>query len=196
MLAFEESEFYKAIMFLKKGGIAFINTPLTKLPDPIENVVKTRRLKLYLIDADKIAHDENIFQSANMALLGCFASCGIGPFKPHALEKIIRTRVPEKFREQNIAVFRKGWDYRGHIQFQVWSQMFVRPAGGISNENKKRCHDRKSGHRKGVCGIWRRNRYSISGYSELGDITRRCLFQKNGRNSHPYRMVAQRTVCF
>lgn len=110
LLAFEESEFYKTLFFLKKGGLAIINTRAADLAPSITELLKKRDISCHLVDADGIARDEGMFQSANMALLGAFASFAIEPFSRRVLEDTIRSRVPEKFRAKNLAVFEKGFE--------------------------------------------------------------------------------------
>jgi indolepyruvate ferredoxin oxidoreductase beta subunit len=108
LLAFEESEFYKALLFLKKGGLAIVNTRTAELPSSITALLKKREITCRLIDADGIAREMGMFQSANMALLGFFAAFGIAPFTKEVLEETIRSRVPEKFLAKNLEVFGKG----------------------------------------------------------------------------------------
>lgn len=113
LLAFEESEFYKTLFFLKRGGLALVNTPAAALGASVEALLKERQMAYRLIDADGIARNEGMFQSANMALLGAFASFGIVPFTRDILEATIRSRVPEKFLAKNLAVFGKGYEAAG-----------------------------------------------------------------------------------
>jgi len=113
LLAFEESEFYRTLFFLKKGGLALINTRANGLPSSVDALLKKRGILCRLVDADGIARDEGMFQSANMALLGSFASFGIAPFTREVLENTIRSRVPEKFLARNLAVFAKGFEAAG-----------------------------------------------------------------------------------
>ena len=110
LLAFEESEFYKTLTFLKRGGLALINTRAAMLGPSIQTLLKERQISHRLIDADGIARDEGMFQSANMALLGAFASFGIVPFTRDILEATIRSRVPEKFLAKNLVVFGRGYE--------------------------------------------------------------------------------------
>lgn len=110
LLAFEESEFYKTLTFLKRGGLALINTRAATFGPSIEALLKERQISHRLIDADGIARDEGMFQSANMALLGAFASFDIGPFTRDTLEATIRSRVPEKFLAKNLTVFGRGYE--------------------------------------------------------------------------------------
>jgi indolepyruvate ferredoxin oxidoreductase, beta subunit len=110
LLAFEESEFYKTLFFLKRGGLALVNTSAAALGASVEAVLKERHISFRLIDADGIARDEGMFQSANMALLGAFSSFEIEPFTRDILEATIRSRVPEKFVAKNLAVFGRGYE--------------------------------------------------------------------------------------
>lgn len=110
LLAFEESEFYKTLFFLKRGGLALVNTRSAMLVTSIDVVLKARKIPYRLIDADGIARNEGMFQSANMALLGAFSSFGIEPFTRDVLEATIRSRVPEKFLAKNLSVFGKGFE--------------------------------------------------------------------------------------
>ena len=113
LLAFEESEFYKTLVFLKEGGLALINTSAGVLPPSVDALLQKRGITCRLVDADGIARDEGMFQSANMALLGYFASFGVAPFTRQVLENTIRSRVPEKFLVKNLAVFGKGFEAAG-----------------------------------------------------------------------------------
>ena len=110
LLAFEESEFYKTLFFLKKGGLALVNAERALFAPSIEALLKARDISCHSIDADGIARDEGMFQSANMALLGAFAFFGVEPFTRDILEATIRARVPEKFRAKNLSVFARGFE--------------------------------------------------------------------------------------
>jgi indolepyruvate ferredoxin oxidoreductase, beta subunit len=108
LLAFEESEFYKTLFFLKKGGMAVINTGRTVLPETISNLLKQRNIQCFLINADGIAAEKKLVQSANMALLGLFSSLSVGPYTIENIENMISRRVPAKFLEKNREVFHEG----------------------------------------------------------------------------------------
>jgi indolepyruvate ferredoxin oxidoreductase, beta subunit len=108
LLAFEESEFYKTVFFLKKGGTAVINTGSTALPESISNLLKQRDIRCFLINADGIAAENKLVQSANMALLGFFSSLSVGPFTTGNIEDMIARKVPAKFLGKNREVFHEG----------------------------------------------------------------------------------------
>lgn len=119
LMAFEESEFYKTLSFLKEGGTAFINTGKGLLPGPVLALMEKRGIKHHLVDADGIARDAGMIQSANMAMLGYLAFHGMPPFTRRLLEDTIRARVPEKFLSKNLAVFQNGFDAARFAQDDV-----------------------------------------------------------------------------
>lgn len=108
LLAFEESEFYKTLFFLKKGGTVVINTSRTTLPESVSTLLRQRDIRHFLIDADGIAKEKKMIQSANMALLGFFSSLEIDPYTKENIEGMITRKVPAKFLEKNREVFQEG----------------------------------------------------------------------------------------
>jgi indolepyruvate ferredoxin oxidoreductase, beta subunit len=108
LLAFEESEFYKTLFFLKKGGTVVVNTGRATLPESVSNLLRQRNIRCFLINADGIATEKKLVQSANMALLGFFASLSIGPYTSENIENMITRKVPAKFLDKNQEVFHEG----------------------------------------------------------------------------------------
>jgi Pyruvate:ferredoxin oxidoreductase and related 2-oxoacid:ferredoxin oxidoreductases, gamma subunit len=95
-------------MFLKRGGMAIVNTHKKALPDAVVSLLKERETRYGLLDADGIAKKKGMIQSANMAVLGFFSHFSAGPYTYENIEKMIRTRVPKRFLEKNLEVFREG----------------------------------------------------------------------------------------
>jgi indolepyruvate ferredoxin oxidoreductase beta subunit len=108
LISFEESEFYRNLMFLKKGGMAIVNTHKEALPDAVISLLRERETRYGLLDADGIAKKKGMIQSANMAVLGFFSHFSAGPYTYGNIENMIRTRVPKRFLEKNLEVFREG----------------------------------------------------------------------------------------
>ena len=108
LLAFEESEFYRNLHFLKVGGLAVINTDKKTLPAAIMELLRNRETAVYLIDADSLAKKLDMIQASNMAVLGFFSRLGIGPYTTENIQKTIEKRVPGKVRDRNLGVFREG----------------------------------------------------------------------------------------
>lgn len=110
LISFEESEFYRNLMFLKRGGMAIMNTHKKILPDAVISLLKERETRCRLLDADGIAKKKGMIQSANMAVLGFFSHFSVVPYTYENIERTIRTRVPKRFLEKNLEVFREGYE--------------------------------------------------------------------------------------
>lgn len=108
LLAFEESEFYRNFPYLKRGGMAIINTEKTKLADSVTRLIEKRDISYHMIDTDRIAGEKGMVQASNMALLGFFSQVGPDLFNAVRLEETIRARVPLKVLEKNVEIFRTG----------------------------------------------------------------------------------------
>jgi indolepyruvate ferredoxin oxidoreductase, beta subunit len=119
LLAFEESEFYKTIFFLKKGGTAVVNTGRAALPESVGNLLRQRNIRCLLINADGIAAEKRLVQSANMALLGFFSTLSISPYTTGNIEGMITRKVPAKFLEKNREVFHEGMKTVQRSGFEV-----------------------------------------------------------------------------
>jgi indolepyruvate ferredoxin oxidoreductase beta subunit len=110
LLAFEESEFYRNLPFLKARGTTLVNSAKKSFSTGIESLLKKRRIEHYLLDADAVAMKKGMIQSSNMAMLGLFSTLQISPFTIENIEKTIRQKVKAKLVEKNIEVFQAGYE--------------------------------------------------------------------------------------
>ena len=108
LLAFEESEFYRNLVFLKKGGFAVINSAKDVLPQDVQKLIKKRKVKAFLVNADGIAMDCKAIQASNMVLLGFLSQLSLAPFTYHNLKEAILEKTKGKSAEKNLEVFDKG----------------------------------------------------------------------------------------
>ena len=111
LLAFEESEFFRNLVFLKKGGLTVINTRKDLLPIGVQHLITERNVGYYLINADGIAMEKHTVQASNMALLGFFSHLSIGPYIFENIRGTIKERTKGRFLEKNLEVFDKGYEY-------------------------------------------------------------------------------------
>ncbi|OPX95106.1 MAG: indolepyruvate oxidoreductase subunit beta [Syntrophorhabdus sp. PtaB.Bin006] len=111
LLSFEESEFYRNLAFLKRGGTALVNTGRKALDGPVADLLKDRGVPYYLVDADGIAVEKGMMQASNMALIGFFSRLGVTPYTAENMESMIKRRVKAKLVEKNLEVFRAGYGY-------------------------------------------------------------------------------------
>lgn len=109
LLAFEESEFYRNIAFLRRGGLAIVNSKNADIPVSVEEVLKKRGIKYFLIDGDRIAKEAGMIQASNMAILGFFSIFSIGPFNYDSLRETIKKKVKETLVIKNLEVFQQGF---------------------------------------------------------------------------------------
>jgi indolepyruvate ferredoxin oxidoreductase, beta subunit len=109
LLAFEESEFYRNLSFLKKGGLTIVNTRKNTLPAEIDNMLSKRNIKCLLVNADGIAAEQNMLQASNMALLGFFSYLAVEPYDAQSIRETIRKRTKGKFLEKNLEIFDLGY---------------------------------------------------------------------------------------
>lgn len=109
LLAFEESEFYRNLVFLKKGGMAIVNTPKHVLPEKIASLMVGRGSRSFLVAADDIAREENMIQASNMALLGFFSFFEVGPYTYKGVLDTLKERTKGKFLDKNVGIFHAGY---------------------------------------------------------------------------------------
>ena len=110
LLAFEESEFYRNLMFLKSGGITLVNSPKKSLSPNIESLLKRRNIRHYLLDADSIAMKKGMVQASNMAMMGFFSTMEIAPYSFENIAETIREKVKAKLVDKNLEVFKAGYE--------------------------------------------------------------------------------------
>lgn len=110
LLAFEESEFYRTVSFLKTGGMTIVNTGQSRLSDPIARLLEARGVQSHLVDADSIAERHHMVQAANMAVLGYFSAVSKEVFTFQNIEGTIKEKVSAKFLTENLAVFQEGFE--------------------------------------------------------------------------------------
>ena len=109
LLAFEESEFYRNLAFLRRGGMAVVNIKLAGLEQGVANLLEERNIACNLVDADGIASGCGMMQASNIAILGFFSALSVRPFSFKNMEGIIGRRVPGKVLQKNLEVFQMGY---------------------------------------------------------------------------------------
>jgi len=109
LLALEESEFYRNLTFIRRGGLAIINSKSTSIFESVDKVLKKRDVTHFLLDGDKIAKEKGIIQASNMAIMGFFSAFAIGPYNRDALMDTIKKKVKKSLVLKNIEVFEEGF---------------------------------------------------------------------------------------
>lgn len=123
LLAFEPGEAVRNLRYLKKGGVAVVNTAVTK---PVTESLKDtgydgREMTGYLqqkcrcifIDAEAVCRPFGSLKFFNIIMLGVAAGSGHLGLSRETLLKQIEQYVPAKFLDANIRAFNAGIELAG-----------------------------------------------------------------------------------
>lgn len=111
LLALEESEAYRNLDFLKRGGICFVNSPKDGFPDgTVLPYFRKLGIRAFYTNATALALEGKFSFAANLVLLGFAVASNELPFEPLDIEKVIRKGSPTSLLKANLKAFRKGID--------------------------------------------------------------------------------------
>lgn len=115
-MAFEMMEAVRYLPFLHKGSKVIVNTQKILPPSVAtgkavypENVLHhltLREIVVVPVDAFDLAREVGEIKTANVVMVGALSA--FLPIDPAVYEEVIRTRVPERFREVNLKAFAAG----------------------------------------------------------------------------------------
>ncbi len=117
ILAFESLEAYRALPFLKKGGIMIANTQETDPMPVITGAMEypkdihgklAERINLKSVDALELAKEAGNIKSVNVVLIGVMAKNTEIPYEKWV--ETIKATVPEKFLDVNLKAFDLGYN--------------------------------------------------------------------------------------
>ena len=119
ILAFEQLEAYRALPYLKKGGVVVTGTQCID-PMPVitgaakypENLCEKISAQADLIAADAIAmaKEAGTIKAANVVLIGILAHRTNIPYETWV--EVLKTPVPPKFLDVNLKAFDMGWNHQ------------------------------------------------------------------------------------
>lgn len=117
-VAFEMLESIRYLPFLRRGSTVIVNTQrilpapvstgLERYPEGIPDLLRERGLSVFPVDAFEAARSVGEMKTVNMVLVGALSL--FLPINEEAFLDVIRERVPERFRDVNVAAFRRGMD--------------------------------------------------------------------------------------
>jgi indolepyruvate ferredoxin oxidoreductase, beta subunit len=115
-MAFEMMEAVRYLPYLHKGSTVIVNTQRilppsvatgqARYPEDVLDHLRERQIKVVPVDAFDIARAVGEMKTANVVMVGALST--FLPVDPAVLEEVIRTRVPERFREVNLQAFQAG----------------------------------------------------------------------------------------
>lgn len=122
IMGFEIAEARRILKYLKKGGLAIVNTAeiypvevimgLEKYPikedllKPIESVAD----RLIAFDATSIAREAGSTLSMNTVMAGILAATGTLPFSEDLLMDALKNSVPAKYYDLNLKAYKMGYN--------------------------------------------------------------------------------------
>jgi indolepyruvate ferredoxin oxidoreductase beta subunit len=132
MLAFERTEGYKNLLFLKRGGLMIINSPFGLVEsEKLRRDLERRHIRYYLVDADRMAGEMGFPLGANMILLGFFSALSETLFEKEDLRICIVKKTSSKRKADiNLRAFDRG--YQEAIQL-----LASRPSEGTRSSERK-----------------------------------------------------------
>ncbi len=109
LLAFDPDEAYRALSFVRRGGVVIVNSGLSDYPDPkVRDHLAALNVTMRVLNADAIAQSLGRASAANVVLIG-FASTGDSfPLATAALRETITRVVRPQFVELNLKAFDEG----------------------------------------------------------------------------------------
>ncbi|MDK9708554.1 MAG: indolepyruvate oxidoreductase subunit beta [Desulforhopalus sp.] len=115
-MAFEMMEAVRYLPYLHKGSTVIVNTQKilppsvatgqARYPEDVLDHLRQRQIKVVPVDAFDIAREVGEMKTANVVMVGALSA--FLPVDPAVLEEVIRTRVPERFRDVNLQAFQAG----------------------------------------------------------------------------------------
>ena len=110
MLAFEKTEGYKNLSFLKEGGLFILNSPSSSIePVELRKTLEKKNIRTFILDADRMAMDMGYPLGVNMILLGTFSAFSEDLFQKEALRQCILRKSKKKGLELNLKAFDIGY---------------------------------------------------------------------------------------
>jgi len=106
LLSMDESEAYRYLPYLKKGGKLFANAPSDKFPDErVDAWLQENNIESRVMEASKKAMELGSPRSTNLALIAFYAAFDCGPLNADELRATVDNMSPGPFNETNLKIF-------------------------------------------------------------------------------------------
>jgi indolepyruvate ferredoxin oxidoreductase beta subunit len=106
LLSMDESEAYRYLPMLKKGGNMFVNADPAKFPDKrVKNYLGEMQIGSYSMKASEAAMNLGSPRSTNLAVAAFFSGFRLGPLSADDLRATIESISPEPFKHTNLKIF-------------------------------------------------------------------------------------------
>ena len=106
LLSMDESEAYRYLPYLKKGGKLFANARPDTFPDErVAAYLKKQNIEPRAMEASKKAMELGSPKSTNLAMVAFYAAFGVGPLTAGDLRATVDSMSPGPFKEKNLKIF-------------------------------------------------------------------------------------------
>ena len=109
LLSMDESEAYRYLPYLKKGGKLFVNAPTDAFPNDKDGKVsaylKKQDIEPFAMEAAKTAMELGGPRSTNLAMVAFYAAFGFGPLSADDLRTTVDSMSPGPFKKTNLKIF-------------------------------------------------------------------------------------------
>jgi indolepyruvate ferredoxin oxidoreductase beta subunit len=106
LLSMDESEAYRYLPYLKKGGKLFANAPSKRFPDKrVAAYIEKNNIESRAMEAAKKAMELGSPRSTNLAMVAFYAAFGYGPLTSDDLRATVDDMSPGSFKKTNLNIF-------------------------------------------------------------------------------------------
>lgn len=103
-------EAYKALKFLKEGGLCFVNLPAReKFDDAVSDYLKKKRITVLGFDACDVAKKTGTILTTNIVLIGFSLGTGLVPFGYDELKGVLNSVSKKKNIAINLRALERGF---------------------------------------------------------------------------------------
>ncbi len=111
LLSMDESEAYRYLPYLKKGGKLFANAPSDAFPrGNVAGYLEKKSIEPWAMEAGKTAMELGSPRSTNLAMVAFYAAFDVGPLSADDLRTTVDTMSPGPFKERNLKIFDACYD--------------------------------------------------------------------------------------
>ncbi len=106
LISMDESETYRYLPYLKKGGKLFTNAPTSAFPDErAKGYLDKMEIESRAMEASKTAMELGSPRSTNLAMIAFYSAFGIGPLSADDLRATVDAISPGPFKGKNLKIF-------------------------------------------------------------------------------------------
>ncbi|OQY50366.1 MAG: hypothetical protein B6230_06415 [Desulfobacteraceae bacterium 4572_89] len=106
LISLDESEAYRYLPYLKKGGMLFANAGARAFPDSkVVEYLDQMQIKPRAMEAGKTAMELGSPKSTNLAMVAFYSAFGVGPLDADDLRATVDSISPGPFKKMNLKIF-------------------------------------------------------------------------------------------